>query len=242
MPDTGAPANLPYPDQTDPPIVPADLQALAEAIELGVLNIFRTGTIIAFGSATPPPGWALCDGSLHGSPDLQLLISSPNSPDLRDRFLIGNGPKAVRSTGGQMQVALGTPNVPSHAHGFGVGGSINDAHTHVFNASGGGLAGDAMNHNHAFNGAGGGGLPLSLPTSTGRRMAAGGSPFRRPTNAVTCGGAQGPVHAHTCGFNVVGSGGITAGHVHGVTTDAQGGGQLHGGPPAFYAVTFIIKK
>ncbi len=36
----------------------------------GAFNILPRGTIIAFNSVTPPPGWALCDGQ-NGTPDLR---------------------------------------------------------------------------------------------------------------------------------------------------------------------------
>lgn len=50
-----------------------------------------TGSIVMFGSAVPPEGWALCDGSAHGSVELANVIGSPNTPNLTDRFIMGAG-------------------------------------------------------------------------------------------------------------------------------------------------------
>lgn len=251
MGTTPAPTLLPYPEQPDQPDFPGDMQALAEAIELAVDALFPTGSIIAFGAANPPAGWARCDGSPHGSAALQTLLRSPNAPDLRDRFLLGatgGAGKAVTNVGGTApgQITLTAGHVPAHNHGYGSGGAQNNSHTHVVAAAAGGLAGDAMTHNHGFAG---GGNPLAHPApgqtpSKNRRMQTGGSRFHRPTTVVppVTGGASPPTHAHTVGFNATTTGGMTANHTHVANTDAQGGGQGHGANPAFYAVTFIIKK
>lgn len=55
--------------------------------------------------ASIPPGWALCDGS------------APGRPDLRDRFVIGaGGAYAASSTGGNSAVSIGISQMPSHTH------------------------------------------------------------------------------------------------------------------------------
>lgn len=53
---------------------------------------------------TVPSGWSLCDGS-------------NNTPDLRDRFIIGAGNSyGTGTTGGEDKVILTTGQMPSHTH------------------------------------------------------------------------------------------------------------------------------
>lgn len=54
------------------------------------------GSIIMYYSATPPPGWGLCDGTVYVTP-----IGNIQSPDLRGRFTVG--------------LDLGSPSVPIDA-------------------------------------------------------------------------------------------------------------------------------
>lgn len=51
-----------------------------------------------------PTGWALCDGT-------------NNTPDLRDRFIVGAGKNySVNTTGGSSTVVLQSTNLPAHTH------------------------------------------------------------------------------------------------------------------------------
>lgn len=80
-----------------------------------------TGLIIHHAGSTAPKGWAICDGSAHGSSDLQALIGSPNTPNLVDMF--------VRTTsGGANTTALVAGNLPQHAHTM---GNDSASHTHT---------------------------------------------------------------------------------------------------------------
>lgn len=52
-----------------------------------------------------PPGWHACNGEM-------------NTPDLRDRFIVGAGPSyPVDSQGGSYPVTLSVEQMPSHSHG-----------------------------------------------------------------------------------------------------------------------------
>jgi microcystin-dependent protein len=75
------------------------------------------GAIIAYGGALAPTGWHLCDGSAHGSAQLQAVLGGANTPDLRDRFIVGTGPSYPRlSTGGAATHTLTVTEMPSHVH------------------------------------------------------------------------------------------------------------------------------
>lgn len=75
------------------------------------------GGIIAYGGSTAPEGWHLCDGSAHGSAELEAVLGSANAPDLRDRFVIAAGSSyPAASTGGAATHTLTTAELPSHRH------------------------------------------------------------------------------------------------------------------------------
>lgn len=77
------------------------------------------GAVIMFGGTVAPSGWHLCDGSAHGSSALQAVIGSANTPDLRDRFVVGAGSSyAVGNTGGAASVTLtaAQSGLPLHSH------------------------------------------------------------------------------------------------------------------------------
>jgi microcystin-dependent protein len=64
----------------------------------GVITLWSGST------ASIPSGWVICDGT-------------NNTPDLRDRFVVGAGSSyAVDATGGSSSVTLSTAQMPSHTH------------------------------------------------------------------------------------------------------------------------------
>jgi microcystin-dependent protein len=90
------------------------------------------GAIIMWGGSSAPSGWHLCDGTAHSSSALQAIIGSTNTPDLRDRFVVGSGSTyANGNTGGAASVTLTTAQMPAHSHGGTVVGA--GAHEHVYN-------------------------------------------------------------------------------------------------------------
>ena len=188
-------------------------------------------------------GWNLCDGS-------------NGTPDLRDKFVLGAGSRAVGSVnapsfdttagGGHTHTVNGTAltvaNLPSHAHS-GATATENANHTHGFS---GVTNGRNAAHTHGpatLLNANGGGTPVG-------GLAGGSGVFYRASDSESAD------HAH--GFSGTTSTEQQA-HAHGIT--AEGGGQAHthtlvggGGAHAhtitaaqlreaipFYALAFIMK-
>ena len=88
------------------------------------LQVIPGGVIVMWSGSigSIPSGWALCDGD-------------NNTPDLRDRFIVGAGSSyGVGSTGGEATHTLTTTEMPSHTHNGGTfaAGSAG-AHTHTYN-------------------------------------------------------------------------------------------------------------
>lgn len=92
-------------------------------------GVTPTGQITAYGAATPPLGWLLCDGSAIDRITYSALFSiigttwgpgdgttTFNIPDLRDRFALGAGTAALGTTGGANSITLTTSELPAHSH------------------------------------------------------------------------------------------------------------------------------
>jgi len=97
-----------------------------------------TSFVGMFPSATPPAGWALCDGTAHGSPALESILAAAgqpnpeNTPDLRGMFIKGaSAGEGVRSTGGAEAVTLTSAQsgLVGHAH-TGSSADASSSHTH----------------------------------------------------------------------------------------------------------------
>ena len=85
------------------------------------------GTVIAWHQKTGqaiPYGWALCNGSIPSAP----FQSYGNTPDLRERFILGGSGTNLRgginTKGGEKEHTLTTSEMPSHTH------TINNAGNH----------------------------------------------------------------------------------------------------------------
>ena len=103
------------------------------------------GSIQAYGGATAPSGWLICDGSAISRTDYKELFQAIgisfgegdggttfNIPDLRGRITIGNGlgtasdavNRTIGQTGGSEKITLSVNQIPSHSHTTGISGSV----------------------------------------------------------------------------------------------------------------------
>ncbi len=213
-----------------------DAAMTAEVEKLNNGNV-PTGTIVLwYGSiATCPTGWGVCDGTLYNKMDGSGTIQSP---DLRDKFVIGSGTgatNAVNATGGSGTTSSNGAHTHtftsasdgSHTHG-GVTGS------HVLTTAEMPLHGHAFRRSTANSGApdGSGGFAM-FTTSVTTAVEYTGSPSS--TSGQQIGGTGGGGgHTHT-----ISSTGST--HSHTGTTDSDGA-HTHTLTPPFLALCYIIRK
>jgi microcystin-dependent protein len=121
---------FPYPEGTDSPNGPAELQALAEAIEAVLIP---AGTIVATARATAPTGWLMCDGSsVQRSTYADLFTAIGTSygsvdglhftlPNLKGRAPVGQDAAQTEfasrgQTGGEKTHVLSEGELASHSH------------------------------------------------------------------------------------------------------------------------------
>ena len=109
-------------------------------------NILTVGTIsatniqgtLAAGGAIPSGGIILWSGAADAIPSgFVLCDGNNNTPDLRNRFVVGAGSGSsysVDDTGGAASVTLATANLPSHSHTVS-GTTGNDSHSHTIQSS-----------------------------------------------------------------------------------------------------------
>jgi len=209
------------------------------------------GAIIMWGGTAAPTGWHLCDGSAHGSSALQGILGSVNTPNLRDRFIVGAGSLyAQGATGGLSTVTLTGAQSGEKGHNHTASaGNDNATHTHS-----GTTAGEAQDHSHYSSLGGGdhvhGTYASNLLSAEGDFNPAGsGHQFLIGSGSNIGGGGhshagqsggRSAVHTHT--FS---TGGRSTYHQHAITivsVGASNASQAHENKPPYYALTFIIKK
>ena len=178
------------------------------------------GGIIMWSGITAPSGYQLCNGSdLPSTSPLRPGIT--NTPDLRDRFIVGAGSQTypIGATGGANSVVLGTNNVPAHNHGVSNFSNPGD-HQHYVTAPGSGQK--MSNHRNDLSWAFG---------SSGFVGDDSRQDYTGSANNITANsGASSPSGGHTHTFDINNAFG-----------NAQGGTDAHENRPPYYALALIMR-
>lgn len=184
------------------------------------------GSIMGFGGTVAPADWMICDGSPHGSTELAALIG-PNTPDLRDRFIVGaDATRNVGTTGGASSVTLNAAQsgLKSHTH-TGTTDGASHQHTGTFATDG--------NHDHNE-----GYRMTHTVTAATNNVAVGAWQQEYPMRHGT--GWMPPVaHSHTGT-----SGSRSDTHRHPVTINASAATTAtasHENRPPYFSMIFIMK-
>jgi microcystin-dependent protein len=223
------------------------LAKLASAVANALVPV---GTITAYGGATAPTGWLLCDGtSTSGYTSLAALVGA-TTPDLRGKFPIGKTASGTASTllgtGGSTTIAVG--NLPVHRHSIGhdhaavssEGQSQSHSHTVSLSDPGHGHGVTDPGHAHSTTSTGFGvGINRWRPDTN----AASGWIYDNPTNAATTGIS---INGSGTGVSVSSVGNASHDHSHVVNLPAFSGDSGDAGSGTAYfqpfvSVNFIIK-
>jgi microcystin-dependent protein len=88
-------------------VVPTE-QSVADHVDNAIRSALPAGSIVMWSGAVDqvPTGWRLCNGS-------------NDTPNLRDRFVVGAGGQyGAHATGGNQSITLSTSHLPSHNHTY----------------------------------------------------------------------------------------------------------------------------
>jgi microcystin-dependent protein len=109
----------------DATIAAGDLAAAAKKL------LCPVGTISAYGGATAPTGWLLCNGdAIDGAYTELIALVGANTPDMKGRFPLGdNASLTLLATGGSTTIAEG--NLPAHSHAVGTLATASALTTHT---------------------------------------------------------------------------------------------------------------
>ena len=90
-------------------VLPSNLVVSQDISAIGKIEI-PSGIIMAYNGNVAPKGWEICDGK-------------GGRPDLRSRFILGNGPGIhLGKKDGKEKITLNTNEMPTHDHGMNLGG------------------------------------------------------------------------------------------------------------------------
>ena len=229
-------------------IVCSNTKVFAGCNTVTELGSIPSGLIAMWSGASDsiPNGWLLCDGN-------------NNTPDLRNRFIVGAGSSySVGNTGGSDTVSLNTNQIPAHSHGFSLSAASAGAHTHghTFGVSLGNLK-TSSGGEHAHTLSGSNSATLNFDASEyaywqypGYRLVIGGEGYMDTDVDVNLNisGSTSSTGAHT--HTITGSASLTGSissdgaHAHSVSGSISntGSGQSHENRPPYYALCFIMKE
>ena len=197
-------------------------------------SAFVSGMIIIWSGSTAniPAGFVICDGQ-------------NNTPDLRNRFVVGAGSNYnPGDTGGSANATLVSHShtVDNHTHGDGT--LVVDNHTHGVNIN---TNNNSHTHNHVFpgddqlggqgNGRGGwtNRTTANMPYDARSSTSGGGKIYRTSDNTHT--------HSHNVNGNTGGSAPGISGSTGGSApaTNSQGSSATNANLPPYYALCYIMK-
>lgn len=229
--------SIKFPESTDPipgvrfmyPSMPPAVGDTVWIDQNGADNVVSSavglpmGAITAYDATSPiPAGWLVCNGqSTAGYP---LSARRANTPDLRDKFLVGaGGAYALGATGGEATHSLTISEMASHNHSGFNHSHAGPSHNH-----------QGFDHVHGISTVLFTGSTSHSHSGQGGKLAEGPNDGSAASASVT--GADGA--AYTTGFAGTGS---TSSDGSGGTTGASGSGTPHENRPPYYAVVYIIK-
>lgn len=209
--------SYPYPGSADDPDVPADMQALAEAVDTDVAGLLPVGAVISYAGSSVPSGWLLCNGAAYDTgaySDLFAVLGSPSVPNLIDRFV--KGASTPGGTGGTKKIE--EAHLPAHVH--------TNTHTHTMYHTHTGTTTSGGSHRHAIrDGSGPGDSNWSLANQ----------PNALTSATAPCGYAGTHSHSFT-------TGGASNGRTSNPSVTATGSvGSGQDFEPQFLSLAYIIK-
>lgn len=198
----------------------------------GIVSIPAGAILIWSGStASIPSGWALCDGT-------------NNTPDLRNRFVVGAGDTySVDGTGGASTVTLTESQIPGHTHTVSAHTHSTPNHTHTFSGTTstksltGTFQGRDDNSSYYSLGFKGTSGVFSRRNQYTKFINSVGAPYMTISGYCDFNGS----HNHTYSGTTSSSGASTTGSGGGGNTGSTGSGSSHENLPPYYALAYIMK-
>lgn len=107
-----------------------DAVTAAKIADAALKLVCPVGTIAAYGGASAPTGWLLCNGDAIGGSYTELIaLVGANTPDMKGRFPIGDDSSlTLLGSGGSTTIAEG--NLPAHSHAVGTLATVTALTTH----------------------------------------------------------------------------------------------------------------